>query len=82
LARVRLNTSGRDRLSFPLFFDPDFEARIEPLSRPDAEAVERDVAERWDGASVSLFEGPYGDYLLSKVGKVFPALSVEVATKE
>ena len=25
------NTSGRDRLSFPLFFDPDFDARIEPL---------------------------------------------------
>jgi isopenicillin N synthase-like dioxygenase len=28
--RVR-NTSGHDRLSFPLFFDPDFTAAIEPL---------------------------------------------------
>jgi isopenicillin N synthase-like dioxygenase len=31
--RVRLNTSGRDRLSFPLFFDPDFDARIEPIQQ-------------------------------------------------
>ena len=29
--RVRLNRSGRDRLSFPLFFDPDFDVRIEPI---------------------------------------------------
>ena len=26
-----LNRSGRDRLSFPLFFDPDFNARMQPL---------------------------------------------------
>jgi isopenicillin N synthase-like dioxygenase len=32
--RVRLNTSGRDRLSFPLFFDPDFDARITPSAAP------------------------------------------------
>ncbi len=31
--RVRLNTSGRHRPSFPLFFDPDFDARIDPLRR-------------------------------------------------
>ena len=29
---------------------------------------------RWDGASVHAFEGTYGDYLLGKVGKVFPEL--------
>jgi polar amino acid transport system ATP-binding protein len=78
--RVRLNTSGRDRLSFPLFFDPDFDAHIEPI----ASAVEaaranagRD-AERWDGSSVHAFEGRYGDYVLAKVGKVFPALGSQV----
>ena len=68
--RVRLNTSGRDRLSFPLFFDPDVDARIEPIRNAELD----DRASRWDGASVHAFEGTYGDYLLGKVGKVFPDL--------
>ena len=29
--RVVLNTSGRDRLSLPFFFDPHFEARVRPI---------------------------------------------------
>lgn len=73
--RVR-NLSGHDRLSFPLFFDPDFTARMQPL--PVAEEASSKVAadrmERWDQASVHEFEGTYGDYLLSKVAKVFPQL--------
>jgi isopenicillin N synthase-like dioxygenase len=68
--RVRLNTSGRDRLSFPLFFDPDFDARIAPIRS----AAIDDHATRWDGESVHDFEGSYGDYVLGKVGKVFPEL--------
>lgn len=68
--RVKLNTSGRDRLSFPLFFDPDMAARIEPIRS----AAIDDHATRWDGASVHAFEGTYGDYVLAKVGKVFPQL--------
>jgi polar amino acid transport system ATP-binding protein len=68
--RVRLNTSGRDRLSFPLFFDPDIDARIEPIRTPEID----DRATRWDGASVHAFEGTYGDYLLGKIGRVFPEL--------
>jgi isopenicillin N synthase-like dioxygenase len=48
--RVR-NASGRDRLSFPFFFDPGFRAKV-------------------DGV-----EGEYGDYILSKVTKVFPGLA-------
>ena len=72
--RVRLNTSSRDRLSFPLFFDPDFDARIEPIGS----AVTDDHATRWDGASVHAFEGTYGDYVMAKVGKVFPALQSEL----
>jgi isopenicillin N synthase-like dioxygenase len=75
--RVR-NASGRDRLSFPLFFDPDFTAEIRPLpqhSRIDAPVLAADAARRWDGASVHAFSGTYGDYLLSKVSKVFPQLS-------
>ena len=72
--RVRLNTSGRDRLSFPLFFDPDFDVRIEPIRTVATD----DHRTRWDGASVHTFEGTYGDYVLSKVGKVFPELRREV----
>jgi isopenicillin N synthase-like dioxygenase len=71
-----MNRSGHDRLSFPLFFDPDFEAPMRPLpaGATDAAVVTADRAERWDGASVHEFDGTYGDYLLGKVGKVFPQL--------
>jgi polar amino acid transport system ATP-binding protein len=72
--RVRLNTSGRDRLSFPLFFDPEFDVRIEPIRSVEID----DRRTRWDGASVHAFEGTYGDYVLAKVGKVFPELRREV----
>jgi isopenicillin N synthase-like dioxygenase len=73
--RVR-NTSGQDRLSFPLFFDPDFMAPMQPLPAvaTDAALAATDRAERWDRASVHDFEGTYGDYLLGKVAKVFPDL--------
>jgi isopenicillin N synthase-like dioxygenase len=73
--RVR-NVSGHDRLSFPLFFDPDFMAPMRPLPAVATDATLRDAdrAERWDQASVHDFEGTYGDYLLDKVSKVFPQL--------
>ncbi|HZF80496.1 MAG TPA: hypothetical protein VEZ89_11975 [Rubrivivax sp.] len=72
--RVALNRSGRDRLSFPLFFDPAFDARIEAIRNAEID----DRASRWDGASVHSFEGTYGDYVLAKVGKVFPQLQAQV----
>jgi isopenicillin N synthase-like dioxygenase len=78
--RVR-NTSGHERLSFPLFFDPDFAARIEPLPRRasiDPRVVDDDRAQRWDRASVHEWSGTYGDYLLAKVSKVFPQLREQV----
>jgi hypothetical protein len=45
---------------------------------PRGVAPPDDAAERWDRTSVHAFCGTYGDYLLSKVGKVFPALRVKV----
>lgn len=72
--RVTLNRSGRHRLSFPLFFDPAFDVRIEAIRHPEID----DRATRWDGASVHAFEGTYGDYVLAKVGKVFPQLQQQV----
>lgn len=73
-----LNTSGNERLSFPLFFDPAFSARVTPLPQHahfGNDVVDADRAQRWDGSSVlAPFDGTYGDYLLAKVGKVFPEL--------
>jgi isopenicillin N synthase-like dioxygenase len=71
--RVR-NSAPRDRLSLPFFFDPSFFARVQPIDLPGLEMTPDDRAERWDGASVHAFQGTYGDYLLNKVGKVFPQL--------
>ena len=74
--RVRINASGRDRLSFPFFFDPNFQARVQPIE--GLAGADDDSASRWDKANVHAFDGTYGDYLLRKVGKVFPALGDEV----
>lgn len=69
--RVR-NVSGKSRLSFPFFFDPGWNAEIVPL--PEA-AARDDSGERWDCANVHAFNGTYGEYLMSKVSKVFPDLA-------
>ncbi len=66
------NLSGCDRLSFPFFFDPNFNVEVKPIKLSGV--VNDDHKERWDGASVHAFRGTYGDYLLSKVSKVFPEL--------
>jgi isopenicillin N synthase-like dioxygenase len=71
--RVR-NVSGRSRLSFPFFFDPNFNAEVKPILLPACD----DQAERWDRASVHTFSGTYGEYLLGKVAKVFPQLRESV----
>lgn len=70
--RVR-NTSGRERYSYPFFFDPGFSAPIKSL--PNLSGLPDRMAERWDKADLYQFEGAYGDYLLKKVSKVFPALT-------
>ncbi len=62
----------RDRIAVPFFFDPDWDARIDTL--PGIEPLD-DAATRWDGTSVHGPVGTYGEYLLGKVGRVFPALA-------
>jgi isopenicillin N synthase-like dioxygenase len=66
------NESNLGRLSFPFFFDPNFDVEIHPIT-PDLK-IEDDQATRWDQASVHEFSGTYGDYVLKKVSKVFPEL--------
>jgi isopenicillin N synthase-like dioxygenase len=70
-----VNRSDRPRLSFPFFYDPDFTARMTPVpgSRPPEVA-----GQRWDGADVHAVSGTYGEYLLAKVGRVFPGLKSAV----
>lgn len=73
--RVR-NVSGNDRLSFPFFFDPDFDAEVPAL--PGRARTDSSGQPRWDGEDLRAFTGTYGDYLLGKVSKVFPQLRSEV----
>lgn len=74
--RVR-NAAGADRISLPFFLDPGWDAHIEPITLPDDATwvVPEDRAERWDRASLREVDGCYGDWLLAKVSKVFPALA-------
>ncbi len=69
--RVR-NTSGADRLSFPYFFDPSWDATVPTLPLADTSASRN--RRRWDGEDVLAWTGTYGDYLSAKVAKVFPGL--------
>lgn len=73
--RVR-NPSRAGRLSFPFFFDPSFDAEVRPID--PSRAIVDDHDTRWDGTSVHEFEGTYGDYILRKVGRVFPRLGRDV----
>ena len=63
-----------------LDLDPGFTAEIPPL--PGRAAVTEGGQPRWDGQNLHAFTGTYGDYLLSKVAKVFPQLQREVLTEE
>ena len=68
------NVATRDRLSFPFFFDPNWQARIEPIALSGDRASAGNREERWDQANVHEFDGTYGEYVLAKVAKVFPHL--------
>lgn len=70
------NPSTANRLSFAFFFDPNFNAEVQPL--PIDTAIRDNSTERWDHSSVHEFRGTYGDYLLAKVSKVFPELGRKV----
>jgi isopenicillin N synthase-like dioxygenase len=73
-----VSSARRDRLSFPVFFDPNFFAEVHPIAELADVSVPDDRHERWDKSSVHELSGTYGDYLLNKVSKVFPQLQREV----
>jgi isopenicillin N synthase-like dioxygenase len=68
-----VNRSGQERLSWPLFFDPAFDAEVQPL--PGRRLKPAPAVPRWDGGDPASAEGRYGDYLMAKVGRVFPELA-------
>ena len=78
--RVRNQGKG-DRISLPFFFDPGWNTRLEPIDRTllrptDLTFAAKNPSDRWD--SLDLRKLPpdltYGDFLWSKVRKVFPDL--------
>jgi len=83
---VALEAVGREREALQCFeravaLDPNLAAAIRPLPRhapTDPDMIAADRSRRWDDASVHIFEGTYGDYLMRKVAKVFPELGARV----
>jgi len=72
------NKSGRGRLSFPFFFDLDFDARVEPIDLTHLGHSSALTFRRWDQSDLQTFSDTYGDYLLKKVAQVFPQLRDDV----
>jgi isopenicillin N synthase-like dioxygenase len=70
------NTATRGRLSFPFFFDPGWDAEVHEV--PGIAVTAEPAAPRWDHADLRDVSGTYGEYLLGKVSKVFPALRDDV----
>jgi len=66
------NSASSGRLSFPFFFDPNWDAVVKPIDSNIT--ASDDSADRWDGASVHDWNGTYGEYILKKVTRVFPDL--------
>jgi isopenicillin N synthase-like dioxygenase len=68
------NAAGRDRLSFPFFFDPSWDATLEPIGGLEAHPCFDERRQRWDESDIHAYSGTYGSYLAAKVAKVFPKL--------
>jgi isopenicillin N synthase-like dioxygenase len=75
--RVR-NHAGRDRISLPFFLDPGWHSVVEPLPLGGGWTAPADQMARWDRADLTTIEGTYGDWLITKVRRVFPQLAQAV----
>lgn len=68
-----VNLSDKPRLSFPLFFDPAWDAKMVPVSLTHLRPLPPDPArdERWSKTAYVELKGEYSQYLAKKVSKVF-----------
>lgn len=73
----RVTPPHTDRISMPLFLDPGWDVVVEPLPSPTCRDHHTERA-RWDGEDVHEVDGPYSEYLLSRVQRVFPDLFRQV----
>jgi isopenicillin N synthase-like dioxygenase len=71
--RVRLPSVHR--YSFPLFLDPGWSVEVRPLPGMDPVPGSPASTQRWDGEDVLAHGGTYGEYLMSRVARVFPDLA-------
>lgn len=72
------NQTAHERLSMVLFLDPAFDAKLEPLPGVVSDSDRPHTNVRWDRIDPHALRGTYGEYLLSKVSKVFPELAPTV----
>ena len=72
------NTGADDRLSFPTFLDPSWDAVCPVLPPRQETASPGPAAPRWDGGDPLAWSGTYGEYLTNKVAKVFPHLRARI----
>ena len=77
--RVR-NSTATGRLSFPFFFDPNWDAVVKPIDY--GIAVDDNSPNRCDGANVHDWTDTYGNYILRKVARVFPGQKSTLETQD
>ncbi|MFV0317229.1 MAG: isopenicillin N synthase family dioxygenase, partial [Microthrixaceae bacterium] len=70
----RVRVPEHDRISIPFFFDPSWDAAVAELPLDDGADLPPAV-QRWDDTDLHTLSGTYGEYLVSKVAKVFPTLT-------
>ena len=80
LHRVR-NSSGKDRMSFPFFYDPTWDASLERipkslLNEAHLQNAHSSAEERWDKLDLKSLspQTTYGEFVWEKVRHVFPHL--------
>lgn len=71
---------GRSRLSFPFFFDPGWDVEVRPIPF-EGDHAHGPRSRRWDGSDLADLSGTYGQYLTTKVSRVFPDLAEQSADR-
>lgn len=75
-----MKSTEEARLSFPYFLDPHYLTELKALE--GLSPSHKDSQERWDHIDIHHISGTYGEYVLSKIGKVFPLLFDEMVIEE